>query len=81
MVDGPEAGLAALGALEADGRLAGYRYLPAAKADLLRRLGRATRPPSPTAPRWRWPTTTPSARSSSGGSPSALRHRSADPGG
>ena len=23
-----------------DGRLAGYRYLPAAKADLLRRLGR-----------------------------------------
>ena len=26
--------------LEADGRLAGYRYLPAAKADLLRRLGR-----------------------------------------
>ena len=37
---GPEAGLAALAALEADGRLAGYRYLPAAKADLLRRLGR-----------------------------------------
>ncbi len=40
MVDGPAAGLAAIAALERDGRLAGYRYLPAAKADLLRRLGR-----------------------------------------
>ena len=40
MADGPEAGLAAIGDLERDGRLAGYRYLPAAKADLLRRLGR-----------------------------------------
>jgi len=41
MADGPEAGLAAIGDLERDGRLTGYRYLPAAKADLLRRLGRA----------------------------------------
>jgi RNA polymerase sigma-70 factor (ECF subfamily) len=41
MADGPEAGLAAIADLEQDGRLAGYRYLPAAKADLLRRLGRA----------------------------------------
>jgi RNA polymerase sigma-70 factor, ECF subfamily len=40
MVDGPEAGLAAIADLEAEGRLAGYRYLPAAKADMLRRLGR-----------------------------------------
>ncbi len=40
MADGPEAGLAAIGDLERDGRLVGYRYLPAAKADLLRRLGR-----------------------------------------
>lgn len=40
MVDGPGAGLAAVTGLEADGRLAGYRYLPAAKADMLRRLGR-----------------------------------------
>jgi RNA polymerase sigma-70 factor, ECF subfamily len=40
MVDGPEAGLADIEALERDGRLAGYRYLPAARADLLRRLGR-----------------------------------------
>jgi len=41
MVQGPGAGLAEIGVLEQDGRLAGYRYLPAAKADLLRRLGRA----------------------------------------
>ena len=40
MVDGPAAGLAAISELERDARLAGYRYLPAAKADLLRRLGR-----------------------------------------
>ena len=40
MVRGPEAGLIEVDALEADGRLAGYRYLPATKADLLRRLGR-----------------------------------------
>jgi RNA polymerase sigma-70 factor (ECF subfamily) len=40
MVDGPAAALAEIGALERDGRLAGYRYLPAARADLLRRLGR-----------------------------------------
>jgi RNA polymerase sigma-70 factor, ECF subfamily len=40
MVDGPGAGLAAVTGLEADGRLAGFRYLAAAKADMLRRLGR-----------------------------------------
>jgi RNA polymerase sigma-70 factor, ECF subfamily len=40
MADGPEAGLADIEAIEGDGRLAGYRYLPAARADLLRRLGR-----------------------------------------
>jgi RNA polymerase sigma-70 factor (ECF subfamily) len=40
MVDGPQAALDAIAAVERDGRLAGYRYLPAAKADLLRRLGR-----------------------------------------
>ena len=40
MVHGPAAALAEVEALEADGRLAGYRYLPATKADLLRRLGR-----------------------------------------
>jgi RNA polymerase sigma-70 factor, ECF subfamily len=40
MVDGPQAGLADIEAIERAGRLAGYRYLPAAKADLLRRLGR-----------------------------------------
>jgi RNA polymerase sigma-70 factor (ECF subfamily) len=40
MVDGPEAALGAVEALERDGRLAGYRYLPATKADLLTRLRR-----------------------------------------
>ncbi|MGZ4751447.1 MAG: RNA polymerase sigma factor, partial [Oryzihumus sp.] len=40
MRDGPAAGLVALDALDA-GAVAGYRYLPATRADLLRRLGRA----------------------------------------
>jgi RNA polymerase sigma-70 factor (ECF subfamily) len=39
MAYGPAVGLAQIGELEADARLAAYRYLPAAKADLLRRLG------------------------------------------
>lgn len=37
---GPAAGLAALDALSCEPQLAGYGYLPAARADLLRRLGR-----------------------------------------
>ena len=40
MTAGPERRLAEIERIERDGRLAGYRYLPAAKADLLRRLGR-----------------------------------------
>ena len=40
MVHGPAAGLAEVEALERGGQLAGYRYLPGTKADLLRRLGR-----------------------------------------
>ncbi len=40
MVEGPAAALAEIEALERDGRLAGYHYLPAIRADLLRRLGR-----------------------------------------
>ena len=40
MVDGPAEGLRLLDALAADGALAGYHLLPAARADLLRRLGR-----------------------------------------
>jgi RNA polymerase sigma-70 factor (ECF subfamily) len=40
MVDGPAAALAEVDALAGDDRLAGYRYLPATRADLLRRLGR-----------------------------------------
>jgi RNA polymerase sigma-70 factor (ECF subfamily) len=40
MADGPEAGLRLMDALAAGGALAGYHLLPAARADLLRRLGR-----------------------------------------
>jgi len=42
MVCGPGAALDEIAMLERDGRLDGYRYLPSAKADLLRRLGRRT---------------------------------------
>jgi RNA polymerase sigma-70 factor, ECF subfamily len=40
MAQGPQAGLALLDSLAASGTLAGYHLLPAARADLLRRLGR-----------------------------------------
>ena len=40
MAEGPAAGLALVDALAASGALAGYRLLPATRADLLRRLGR-----------------------------------------
>jgi len=40
MVDGPEKGLRILDAMTARGELPGYHLLPAARADLLRRLGR-----------------------------------------
>lgn len=40
MVSGPATALAEVEALEHDRRLSSYRYLPAVKADLLRRLGR-----------------------------------------
>jgi RNA polymerase sigma factor (sigma-70 family) len=42
MADGPEAGLRALDALGGEPALASYSYLPAARADFLRRLGRRT---------------------------------------
>jgi RNA polymerase sigma factor (sigma-70 family) len=41
MVAGPQTALAGIERLERDGRLAGYQYLPAIKADLLSRLGRS----------------------------------------
>ncbi len=40
MAEGPAAALDQIGMVERDGRLAGYRYLPAARAEMLRRLGR-----------------------------------------
>jgi RNA polymerase sigma-70 factor (ECF subfamily) len=42
MVDGPEAGLSIVAALQASGALAGYHLLHATRADLLRRLNRGT---------------------------------------
>jgi RNA polymerase sigma factor (sigma-70 family) len=41
MVDGPQVALAEVERLNADGRLSGYQYLHAIRADLLGRLGRA----------------------------------------
>jgi RNA polymerase sigma-70 factor (ECF subfamily) len=41
MADGPAAGLALLDEIDAKGELAGYYLLPAARADLLRRVGRS----------------------------------------
>ena len=41
MADGPQAGLSALDAIARDPALDGYHYVPAARADLLRRVGRA----------------------------------------
>lgn len=40
MAEGPEEGLRRIALIEAGGELAGYHLLPAARADLLRRLGR-----------------------------------------
>jgi RNA polymerase sigma-70 factor (ECF subfamily) len=40
MADGPEAGLAILEPLRSDPALRGYHYLPSARGELLRRLGR-----------------------------------------
>jgi RNA polymerase sigma-70 factor, ECF subfamily len=42
MVAGPQAALAEVAKLEHDRHLSGYHYLPAVKADLLRRLGRTS---------------------------------------
>jgi RNA polymerase sigma-70 factor (ECF subfamily) len=41
MADGPRAALPEIEALARDERLAGYRYVPAARADMLRRVGRS----------------------------------------
>lgn len=47
MIYGPVTALAEIEKLERDGRLSGYQYLPAIKADLLSRLGRTARQPPP----------------------------------
>ncbi|MET3807969.1 RNA polymerase sigma-70 factor (ECF subfamily) [Nakamurella sp. UYEF19] len=40
--DGPEGGLSSMAQVQADPRLAGYHLIPAVRADLLRRAGRAS---------------------------------------
>ena len=52
MVEGPAAGLALIDDLAASGDLDAYHLLHAARADLLRRLGRTRRRPPPTAAPW-----------------------------
>jgi len=42
VADGPSAGLADLDLLVGEPQLRGYSYLPAARADFLRKLGRLT---------------------------------------
>jgi len=42
MSEGPEAGLALIDDIALDGELRGYHLLPAARGDMLRRLGRRT---------------------------------------
>ena len=59
MAHGPEAGLALIDELAEE--LDGYHLLHSARADLLRRLDRATRRSPPTAARWRWRRTRSSA--------------------
>ena len=72
MVSGPQAALAEVERLERDGRLAGYHYLPAIKADLLAGSAGPARRPPPTGRRSPWPPTTPSAPSSTSRSPGRL---------
>ena len=71
MADGPAAGLHLIDALAREGALDGYHLLHAARADLLRRLGRRPRRPPPTAARWSWPRCPRSGASSRAGAPSA----------
>ena len=52
MVEGPAAGLARLDALAGDDRLDDYPYFHAARADLLRRLGRSRLPRTRTTLPW-----------------------------
>ena len=67
MARGPLAGLELVEALEASGKLAGYHLLPATRADFLRRLGRARKPPPPTPKRSSWPAPTPSVATCAAG--------------
>ena len=61
MAAGPAAGLEEVAALEEAGTLAHFHLLPATRADLLRRLGATPRRPTPTGPRWRSRSPSPTA--------------------
>ena len=67
MAAGVKEGLDWIGSLEDRGELAEYHLLPAAKADLLRRAGRARSPRRPTGRRWRSSRTRRNADTWSGG--------------
>jgi hypothetical protein len=54
MAQGPEAGLALMDSLAESGALAGYHLLAAARADLLRRLGRQAADADPGSPWLAW---------------------------
>ena len=61
MVQGPRAALEIIDALAAAGDLEGYHLLHAARADLLRRMGRAEEAAKATGGRWNWRPTRASA--------------------
>ena len=71
--EGPEAGLALVERIEAGGELGEYHLLPAARGDMLRRLGRRRKRPGPTAGPTTWRARTPSAATSNDASPRPAR--------
>ena len=82
MADGPAVGLAMMDGMAASGELETYPYLHAARADLLRRLGRWTEAEAAYDRALALTTNGPSAPSSSAGSPTSSDGcaRSTEPG-
>ena len=68
MARGPEAGLVWIERVEQGGELGDYHLLAAARADLLRRLGRRPEGAAPIGPRSPWSVARPSAAISNAGS-------------
>ena len=67
MAGGLERGLELVDELDQRGELDGYHLLPAARAELLRRLDRPAEAARPTAARWSWWATSRSGATWSGG--------------